>query len=102
MTTNKSTVVFSSTKTIITYDLSPCNISVNDICNEDSRFKNTITITNVGTFDLPNTTVQTSLIKEDAIAAFKNAVSKAGKYETITKLFAVDVYQKSGNIENTD
>ena len=101
MTTKKSTINFSLTKTVITYDLSPCNISVQDICSKDNRFKNTVTIKNVGTFDLPNTTVQTSLSINDAVSAFRTAVANVSKDETITKLFAIDVSQKDGFVENT-
>ena len=58
-----TTINFSNTKSIITYDLSPCDISASDICKEDSRLHNCISVKNEGDFNLPNTTIRTSLNK---------------------------------------
>lgn len=99
----KSTKInFSNTKSIITYDLSPCEISASDICKEDSRLHNYISVENKGNFNLPNTTIRTSLNKEDAETAFRNAVYSASSYETITRLFIVEVDGKNGFIENNE
>lgn len=97
-----TTMNFSNTKSIITYDLSPCEISASDICKEDSRLYNYISVKNEGDFNLPNTTIRTSLNKEDAEKAFRKAVYSASHYETITKLFIVEVDGKNGFIENNE
>ena len=93
---------FSNTKTIITYDLSPCEISAQDICNEDNRLHNTISVKDEGSFYLPNTTLRTTLGKKDAEDAFRAAVSAASKDEKITRLFIVEVDEKNGFIENNE
>ncbi len=97
-----TTINFSNTKSIITYDLSPCKISSKDICNEDSRLYNYISVQNRGSFNLPNTTIRTSLNKEDAEKAFRKAVYSASHYETITRLFIIEVGGKDGFIENNE
>lgn len=102
MTKRFSDIHFTSTKTVITYDLSPCKISVYDICNQDKRLNNTISVNNSGTFDLPNTTIVTELSISDAITAFRNAVIQADSNEKITRLFAAEVYDKSGYVENNN
>ena len=91
---------FTETKTIITYDLSPCEITAQDICDQDKRFYTTISGEESGTFNLPNTTLRTTMDKNTAVDAFKNAVYKASKDEKITRLFAAEVYGKNGYIEN--
>lgn len=97
-----TTINFTNTKTIIAYDLSPCSISAQDICDEDSRLHNGISVENEGRFELPNTTLRTSLNKKDAEKAFRQAVYAASKYETITKLFIIEVDGKNGFIENNE
>jgi hypothetical protein len=97
-----TTFNFSNTKTIITYDLSPCSISSQDICDEDSRLHNSISVEDEGRFDLPNTTLRTYLNKKDAEEAFRQAVYAANKYETITKMLIIEVDGKNGFIENNE
>lgn len=97
-----TTMNFSNTKTIITYDLSPCEISAQDICNEDNRLHNTISVKDEGIFNLPNTTLSTTLSKKDAEDAFRAAVYAASKNEKITRLFIVEVDKKNGFIENNE
>lgn len=65
------------TKTIITYDLSPCEISAEDIYNENSQLYTSISAENKGSFSLPNTTLATALNRQDAENAFREAVKKA-------------------------
>lgn len=97
-----TTINFSNTKTIITYDLSPCEITAQDICNEDKRLMNTITVKDEGEFNLPNTTLRTTLNKEDAEEAFRTAVYAASEDEKITRLFIIEVENKNGFIENNE
>lgn len=97
-----TTMNFTNTKTVITYDLSPCLISAQDICDEDSRLHNSISVENKGRFELPNTTLRTSLNQKDAEKAFRQAVYAASKDETITKLFIIEVDGKNGFIENNE
>lgn len=96
-----SSINFTNTKTILTYDLSPCEITAKDICNEDGRFYDYISIANKGKFYLPNTTLRRSLNRDEAELAFKNAVDSASfGRETITCLLVVEVDEKNGFIEN--
>lgn len=97
-----TTMNFSNTKSIISYDLSPCDISASDICKEDSRLHNYISVKNEGDFNLPNTTIRTSLNKESAEKAFRNAVYSASSYERIKRLFIIEVDSKNGFIENNE
>ena len=95
-----TTITLKLTKTIITYDLSPCEISAEDICNKCSKLYTSISGENQGSFSLPNTTLSTTLNKKDAEKAFKEAVKKASSKEKITKLFVIDVSNKKVFIEN--
>lgn len=92
---------FTESKTVITYDLSPCKITVDDICAQNNSLSNYISIRNDGTYELPNTTIITALNKDAAIEAFKKAVREAsGNTEKITRLFVADIYQNKGHVEN--
>ena len=96
-----SPINFTNTKTILTYDLSPCEITAKDICNEDRRFYNYIFIADKDKFYLPNTTIRTILNKEEAKIAFKTGLDSASfGRETITCLLVVEVDEKNGFIEN--
>lgn len=97
-----TTINFSNTKSIITYDLSPCEISAKDICDEDNRLYNFISVKDEGSFNLPNTTIRTSLNKVEAEKAFRKAVNAVSPYETITRLFIIEVDGKNGFIENNE
>lgn len=97
-----TTINFNNTKSIITYDLSPCEISSRDICNKDIRLFNYVSVKGEGDFNLPNTTIRTSLNKEEAEKAFRQAVYSASRYEKITRLFIVEVDGKNGFIENNE
>ncbi len=97
----KADCTFTESKTLITYDLSPCKITVDEICAQNSNLENYISIKNKGAFELPNTTILTKLTKDTAIEAFKKAVSNASNdKEKITRLFAAEIYQKEGTVEN--
>lgn len=103
MTRKSAHTTFKNIKTIITYDLSPCEISSQDICEQDKRFHDFISFEDNGSYELPYTTLRTKLNRKDAIEAFKNAVKKASDgNETITRLFVVEVDGKNGFIENNE
>lgn len=93
-------VTFNKSKTIITYDLSPCNISSQNICDQDSRLFNTVSIENDGIYQLPNTTIITKLSIKEAVNAFRKAVSDIDSNVKITKLFAVVIENQKGYVEN--
>ena len=70
-------------KTLIAYDLSPCEISAEDIHKENSQLWTSFLLN-----------------RQDAENAFREAVKKASSKEKITKLFVVDVSDKKAFIEN--
>lgn len=86
-------------KTLIAYDLSPCEISAEDIHKENSHLWTSFSL-GKEVFSLPNTTLLTKLNMQDAGDAFREAVKKASSKEKITKLFVVDVSGKDAFIEN--
>lgn len=86
-------------KTLIAYDLSPCEISAEDIHKENSQLWTSFLL-GKESFSLPNTTLLTKLNRQDAENAFREAVKKASSKEKITKLFVVDVSDKKAFIEN--
>ena len=81
-------------KTLIAYDLSPCEISAEDIHKENSHLWTSFLL-GKESFSLP-----TKLNRQDAENAFREAVKKASSKEKITKLFVVDVGGKDAFIEN--
>lgn len=95
-----TTITFGGTKTIINYDLSPCEISAENICNVNSQLYTSISVKDGGSFNLPNTTLATTLNVQDAEKVFREAVKKVSPKEKITKLFVIDVNNKNAFIEN--
>ena len=95
-------IKFGETASIVTYDLSPCNISAEDICEENSKFKTYHVVAGVGIFDLPNTTLITNLTKEEAENQFKKAIKNIDPDEKITKLFIFNVSGRTAFIENNE
>ncbi len=105
---SSSKISFSSTKIVVTYDLSNNDVSAQEIADaSEGVFDTYISISRVGNFHLPNTTLASSnnITAERAVAEFKQAfkTAKGRKYYSscsISRVFACEVDGKSGYIEN--
>lgn len=98
----KSTFNFDGTKTIITYDLSDNDVSASTIALKSNHLYTTTKIGSVS-YNLPNTTLGSDLKSTtDAIAEFRAAFAKTGSKSKITRLFVIEVFKKSGYIENNE
>jgi len=95
-------ISFDETTTIITYDLSPCKISADDICEENSMFHTSFYVKDNILFNLPNTTLLTVLDKNDAEKEFREAVENLDSKEKITKLFIFNVSGNDAFVENDE
>ncbi len=95
-------------KVIVTYDLSPNDISAQEIADASRGVFNTmIVMNNSRSFLFPNTTLETSTMftAEAAANAFKQALLAAKRAKgfsraTISRLFCCEVAGKGGYIEN--
>ena len=98
----KTTFNFDGTKTIITYDLSDNDVSASTIASKSNHLYTTTSISGVS-YNLPNTTLGSGLKSTtDAIAEFCAAFAKTNSKAKITRLFAIEVFGKSGYIENNE
>ena len=100
-------VNLTSTRTIITYDLENNDISAKEIAEASKGVFDTLILMNDGkVFNLPNTTLHTTLYTKDiAIQQFRIAFSLAKNKKIFSKakiknIFACDVFGKNGFIEN--
>lgn len=101
-------VKFNISKIIVTYDLSPNDISAQEIADaSNGMFHTTITTQNLQSFTLPNTTLESdkTLSAGQAAIVFKQALmaaklKKGFSLASITRLLCYEVAFKGGYIEN--
>jgi len=104
-------ISFATDNYIVTYDLSPCEVSAEEIAdNSESNFLVKIVTQDSSTkketkYQLPNTTLLTKLDYSKIKTEFEKALKKASKEkgtseEKITKLFIAKLADKIGYIEN--
>lgn len=93
---------FSNTKTsIIMYDLSPNHTTASEIAEaSNGALKTSISMKNNINYLLPNTTLYCYLPRDKAKQEFESSLNKAGNYETITRLFIIEVDGKDGYIKD--
>lgn len=95
-------IMFSDTTTILTYNLSNCNISSAMICDQNPMFHTAFYVKDHIPFDLPTTTLLTMQNKEDAEKMFKEAVEKLDPNAKITKMFIFNVSGMDAFVENNE